>query len=221
MTKRADKRKFHYIYRINRTDGSGKYYIGMHSTDDMEDGYFGSGKILWHSIKKHGQDKHEKQILEFLPSRAALKLREKEIVNEEIVADPFCMNLKVGGEGGGGFVSEEHKRKWLRAGGLAGGKAAWHSTPLEERRRRAKKAYVTNLQNGTGAASFWAGKQLSARHKENQSKTMQERGHSKGEKNSQFGTVWVCNIDGPQKISKEQLENYLRQGFNRGRKLRT
>lgn len=98
---RADQRKFHYIYKITRTDGSGKYYIGMHSTDDLEDGYFGSGQLLWKSIKKHGKEKHVKEILEFLPSRKELKERERVLVNEEIVSDPLCLNLKLGGEGGG------------------------------------------------------------------------------------------------------------------------
>lgn len=97
---RADQRKFHYIYKITRNDGSGKYYIGMHSTDDLEDGYFGSGQLLWKSIKKHGMEKHSKEILEFLPSRKELKVRERILVNEEILNDPLCMNLKLGGEGG-------------------------------------------------------------------------------------------------------------------------
>ena len=141
------------------------------------------------------------------------------MITDELRADIMCMNIAPGG--GGGFINEEHKRKWLRAGGQAGGKAAWYATSTEERLRRSKKAYATNKQNGTGAASFWAGKQLTAQHKENQSKTMRERGHSRGEKNSQFGTVWVCNEAGPRKDSKVELENYLQQGFNRGRKLRT
>jgi len=97
---RADQRKFHYIYKITRNDGSGKYYIGMHSTDDLEDGYFGSGSYLWHSIKKHGKEKHSMEILEFLPSRQELRVRESQIVDEKRLKDPLCMNLKTGGEGG-------------------------------------------------------------------------------------------------------------------------
>lgn len=97
---RADQRKFHYIYKITRTDGSGKFYVGMHSTDNLEDGYFGSGQRLWKSIKKHGKEKHSKEILEFLPSRKELKNRERELVNEELLGDKLCMNLRVGGEGG-------------------------------------------------------------------------------------------------------------------------
>jgi hypothetical protein len=96
MNKRADKRKYHYIYKITRCDG--KYYIGMHSTDDLDDGYFGSGKQLWHSIKKYGRGNHSKIILEFCDTRAALRDREKQLVTIEKVNDKMCMNLIVGGE---------------------------------------------------------------------------------------------------------------------------
>lgn len=94
---RADQRKFHYIYKITRTDGSGKYYIGMHSTDDLDDGYFGSGERLWHSIKRHGKEKHSKEILEFLPSRKELSLRVAELVNRNTLNDVKCLNLALGG----------------------------------------------------------------------------------------------------------------------------
>ena len=66
--KQASRRQYHYIYKITRLDESGRYYIGMHSTDDLEDGYFGSGKLIIRSINKHGKEKHQKEILEFLPS---------------------------------------------------------------------------------------------------------------------------------------------------------
>lgn len=96
--KQAARRKHHYIYKVTKID-TGRYYIGMHSTDDLGDGYFGSGKIITASIKKHGKDKHIKEILEHLPTREALKLREKELINEELLSDKLCMNLKLGGDG--------------------------------------------------------------------------------------------------------------------------
>jgi hypothetical protein len=95
---RASSRKYHYIYKITRFDG--KYYIGMHSTDDLEDGYFGSGQRLWHSINYHGKESHSKEILEFLSDRESLRLREKAIVNVKLLKDPHCMNLIAGGGGG-------------------------------------------------------------------------------------------------------------------------
>ena len=52
---RASRRKYHYIYKTTCIIND-KFYIGMHSTDNMEDGYIGSGKRLWHSINYHGKE---------------------------------------------------------------------------------------------------------------------------------------------------------------------
>ena len=72
----------------------------MHSTNDLEDGYIGSGKILWRYIKKYGRENFAFEILEQHPNRDELKKREKELVNEETLKDNLCLNLKIGGEGG-------------------------------------------------------------------------------------------------------------------------
>lgn len=105
---RADKRKYHYIYKITRTF-DGKFYIGMHSTEDVNNGYFGSGKLITRSIKKHGIDKHTKEILEYLPSREELKLREKEIISKDLLENKNCMNLKLGGEGGWDHINNDEE----------------------------------------------------------------------------------------------------------------
>lgn len=97
MTRRAQDRTYHYIYKITRDDG--KFYYGLHSTDNLDDGYFGSGMRLSRSIKKYGKDRHTKEIIEFLPSREAVKTREREIVNAELLKNEECMNLSLGGQG--------------------------------------------------------------------------------------------------------------------------
>jgi hypothetical protein len=75
------------------------------ATDNLEDGYLGSGKVLRYSINKHGEQNHRKEILEELPTREALKLREAELVNKDLLAHPLNMNLKFGGEGGWEFIN--------------------------------------------------------------------------------------------------------------------
>lgn len=85
----------------------------MHSTDSLEDGYIGSGTRLWHSIKKHGRESFSIEILEFLPDRESLKKREAELVNEELIIDQLCMNLKVGGEGGWCYKQTREKQLLL------------------------------------------------------------------------------------------------------------
>lgn len=96
---RPSRRKHHIIYKTT-CHQTGRYYIGMHSTDDLEDGYFGSGVHLTRSLKKYGKEQHAREILERLPTREALKLREEEIVTEDLVRhDIQCMNLIKGGGG--------------------------------------------------------------------------------------------------------------------------
>jgi hypothetical protein len=98
-----------------------RYYIGMHSTNNLNDGYLGSGSHLRYSVNKYGAENHKFEILEQLPNRSSLKNREKEIVNEEMLKDPLCMNLKPGGEGG--LSNPIHRKKFLEAGTLAASKS--------------------------------------------------------------------------------------------------
>ena len=91
--------KFHFIYRTICTV-SGRYYVGMHSTNDIEDGYLGSGDHVTRSMRKYGRSSHIREIIKFLPDRDALKKFEKEYITEEMLADPMCMNIAPGGGGG-------------------------------------------------------------------------------------------------------------------------
>jgi hypothetical protein len=103
-----EEKKYHFIYKticlINK-----KYYIGMHSTDDLNDGYMGSGKALKFSIKRYGKENHRVEILEMVENRELLGEREKAIVTLNKVRDGKCMNLKIGGIGG--FMKKDRKKK--------------------------------------------------------------------------------------------------------------
>lgn len=119
MRNQPKTRKHHVIYKTTRLDGSGAYYIGMHSTDVLDDRYLGSGIILNRSIKKYGRDIHKKEILEHLPSREALSAREAEIVSEAILSDPRCMNITLGGGGASSgkknhFFGKTHSQEAIR-----------------------------------------------------------------------------------------------------------
>lgn len=106
-------KKHHIIYKTTNTVNN-KFYIGMHSTDDLKDGYIGSGKKLKYSLAKYGVENHNFEILEFLENRHSLKIREAEIVNEEILKNPLCMNLTIGGHGGWDHVNTNPEIKRQR-----------------------------------------------------------------------------------------------------------
>lgn len=94
---RRKKKKFHFIYKTTCLV-NGFYYYGMHSTNNLEDGYMGGGKRLSYSLRKYGKLNHKIDRLEFFHSREELAKREIEIVNENEIAKKECMNLILGGE---------------------------------------------------------------------------------------------------------------------------
>ena len=99
--------KQHIIYKITNTLND-RFYVGMH-TGYPDDGYLGSGKRIKAEIKKYGKENFKKEILEVIPDRKSLELREAEIVNDQLLADPLCLNLKNGGSGQWPPMTEELK----------------------------------------------------------------------------------------------------------------
>jgi hypothetical protein len=79
---------YHFIYKV--TCPSGKYYIGRHSTKNIDDGYVGSGKWI-RSLKDRSKLKRE--ILEFCDENN-IKFKEKQYLNE-FVGKENCMNFNL------------------------------------------------------------------------------------------------------------------------------
>lgn len=98
----------HILYKITNLI-NGRFYIGAHSTDDLEDGYMGSGKQILASIKKYGKDNHRFEIVDTFSSRIELMDAEHSAVTEDLVQSRECMNMRVGGDG---FSSADMKRLW-------------------------------------------------------------------------------------------------------------
>ena len=98
--------KYHTIYKTTETK-TGRYYIGKHTTTNLNDNYFGSGD--W--IRKGKKKNLVKKILYFCDTEEEAYNLEKDIVKNHI-NDPLNMNIC---EGGSGFdsrpKSEKHKRK--------------------------------------------------------------------------------------------------------------
>ena len=109
----------YYLYEIkNRVNGN--IYVGVHKTNNLDDGYMGSGTIIKRAIEKHGLDNFTKTILEVFDTQEALYTREKEVVNEEFLARKDTYNLRIGGLGGWDFVNTDEElsiQRSLRATG--------------------------------------------------------------------------------------------------------
>ena len=88
--------KYHYFYKIINLI-NGNFYYGIHSTNNLNDNYFGSGVRLGKAIKKYGKNNFEKIILKFFDNREELEQYEKLIVNEILVKENNCYNIAIGG----------------------------------------------------------------------------------------------------------------------------
>ena len=89
---------YHFVYKTVHPNG--RYYIGRHTTSNIDDGYLGSG--VWVSgIKNKSVLKRE--ILEYADSSEHLKILEESAIIQHW-DDPMCMNRRKGSRG---WTSEE------------------------------------------------------------------------------------------------------------------
>ena len=99
--------KIHYLYCIENKVNS-KIYVGVHSTENFDDGYMGSGVALRKAINKYGIENFEKSIIKFFDSLDEMYLAESEIVNTQLVNSPLTYNMKIGGFGGWNPRNKKH-----------------------------------------------------------------------------------------------------------------
>ena len=210
----ARKQKtIHYLYKTTCLV-TGRYYIGMHSTCNIDDGYMGSGRRLTASIRKHGVDNHKKEIIEFFETRELLVEAEKKAITPEMITDNNCMNLKGGGEGG--FISEEQQRHRSECGGKAYGERLKNDKEFRNTVIERNKIHLLNyIKSGNHNFKTFEGKKHSDETKNKISKTKSQQG--KGSANSQYGTCWVTKDGLNKKIKKENLIIYQQEGWVKGR----
>lgn len=208
------EKEYHFIYKTTNLK-NGKYYVGMHSTDNLNDGYLGSGKRLRRSLKKHGKENFKFEILEFLPNRTSLKEREKEIVNLNEISKKECLNLMIGGHGG--LYTEEHLNKVRKIGGQKLAEKIKNDKEFREKRLEdllnwCKKNHKLGLHKYDNFKD--------KHHTEESKKKISEskKGRFLGDENSQFGTCWITNEKENKKIHKGGV---IPDGWKLGRFINT
>lgn len=87
---------------------TGKEYIGSHTTDDLFDGYVGSGREWLNHIKEYGS-KPKLIHIESFDDMEDAKRFEHELIKEELEYNPMLMNRS--SKGSGGNYGEECNKK--------------------------------------------------------------------------------------------------------------
>lgn len=203
------EKKYHYIYKTT-CSVTNRYYIGMHSTDNLTDGYIGSGKRLWFSINYHGRDNHTKEILEFCENRIQLRQREAEIVNEQLLNEDLCMNLMTGGQGG--LPGNPETLKKLREGASNSLKEKWQDSEYREKISKLSGERMEQYhKQGKIKYDTFTGKKHSEQSKKKMSEIAKQR---TSENNSKAKAVSCYDLGGNLVKHYKTMKETESDGFN-------
>jgi hypothetical protein len=207
------------IYKT-RNIVNNKIYIGFHQTEDLDDGYMGSGKIIKRAIEKYGIENFEREILFVFDNPKEMADKESEIVNEEFVAREDTYNLKLGGEGGWDHIdysirSNEGQKKGRleedKVTALMGGNA------MKEKIKDPEYAKIHSQRS----IETWTGRNHSEESKNKMSESQRKR-MSNPANNPARGKCWMYSLEEEinKMVAPDEVDKYLAMGYTKGRKIK-
>lgn len=180
--------KYHFVYKTTNKVNNNFYY-GVHNTDNLDDGYIGSGYALKKAVKKYGVENFEREILKFFETMEEAFEYEKELVNEDVIRNKMCYNMQIGG-------------RYFNTNGKVvvkdcNGKCFWVF--------KDDKLFTNGILKPN-----WTGEhhKLSSREKTRKKMTPED---------SKNNRIWVCKNGIAKYIRKELLDDYLSNGWEKGR----
>lgn len=212
--------KYHYLYKTTCLVTQ-RFYYGVHSTSNLNDGYLGSGKRLRLSINRHGEENHVREIIENFLDRESLLKAEQALVNSDLLKDPMCMNLQLGG--GGGWSSEAQSKNGIRGNATMRQLRETDQAWFDSARRKMSESFWKSVAEGRRSLPKypnWSGKKHTDETKRKIGSINSK--HQSGSGNSQYGKIWIYNelkrlsI----RIEKTQIEEYVLVGWKVGRRMK-
>ena len=190
---------YHFLYRTE-CKITKKYYIGVHSTNNLDDGYLGSGILLQESLKVYGKENHILEILQFFNSKEEKFEAEKNYITLEMINDPNCLNFSFGGNGG--IMNQNHYDNFMEAGRNAFKQKLQDPDFKQSFGKKISESNKRRVERGEALkAPDWTGKKHTeeTKIKIGQTNSIKQSGNA----NSQFGTMWITNGVENKKIKKD------------------
>lgn len=218
-----------YILYRTTCKVNNKFYVGKHQTENLDDGYLGSGILLRKAIRKYGKESFVREILGTYSSAEELNAAEKSFITEEVLRDPNCYNLAIGGQGGflGESVRQKMKDRWTDELKEAQ-RQLLAKTKTSEKYRRSLKSKVPKqnwnamseddkLQQQNRMSETLKNLWKSSSHRAKMKKVRSKVQTSEKFVNATKGSRWMNSDSGECKLVKpEQIENFLSAGWKFG-----
>lgn len=207
------------IYKITNLV-NGKIYIGMHKTDNLDDAYYGSGKLIKLAIEKYGIENFTKEYIAIVDNEAKMIELESELVNETFIERDDTYNIKLGGKGGFDHIDNSGKSRPVEVRESISKGMKKVRCDEEYNKKLLLACRKARLQGKIPNPPPFTGKL----HTEESKRKIGEANskHQQGKNNSQYGTCWIYNTDLKQckKIPLDRLDDYMFDGWIRGRKMK-
>lgn len=108
-------KKYSFVY-VTTNKINGFTYVGSHTTDNIDDGYLGSGKLLLEAIEEFGKDNFSREIISHFTSHEKAKEIENTLLAKVDLSKSYNRSSRsVGGNYGEEVnkkISESHKKNW-------------------------------------------------------------------------------------------------------------
>ena len=184
---------------------------GAHQTDDLDDGYLGSGLELTKERKTFGEENFIRKILSFHDDEISLFEEERRIVNSDFLKNPNVLNLIEGGRCGSFLMSQMGSKA---ANGNGGRETKKRKTGIFSPESRVKQQKV-NQERKIWLLAVEAARQPEVCERRNE--TFRRINHQQGSSNSMFGLRWITDGIQSMRISKDDP---IPPGFRAGRTMK-
>jgi len=187
----------------------------MHKTENIDDGYLGSGLVLEKAIKKYGKEKFVREILSFWNSYDELREAEKNILTKTFILDNKHKIYNIE-EGGKGYHLKSHSDETKRL--------------IKEKRKEQICTYETRQKMSVAQKKKWekqkkSGWQSPARGKKRPKHTQETKDKRQRTlmllniPNPTIGRKYVSNIslNCEKRVKFEDIDIYLKAGYVVGR----
>lgn len=224
---------YYYTYKTTLLLGrlANHYYYGQHHTNNLDDGYCGSGLYIRKYFKKYPKiegESYVKEIVSFYDNADELNKAECELIGDSYKSDPMCLNIQAGGyfneccDESKKKASQSAKKRPKREVGSMKGKH--HSEKSKEKLRQTWKEQGAAMQGkhhseeskqkmrekAIGRPSAWKGQHFN----DEQRRILSEKAKQRPKR------CWIYKDDVEILINKIDLASYEKLGWNKGRILK-